>query len=55
MLLLPEQIDRKDALLRTEPLGPPTLPAPGPRRFQPCLRPLLDQIALELSERAPKI
>jgi hypothetical protein len=44
MPLLPEEIDRKDALLRIEPLGPPALSAPGARRFQACLRPLLDQI-----------
>jgi hypothetical protein len=48
MFLLPEQIDGKSALLRTEPLGPPALPAPRPRRLQTRLHPLLDQIALEL-------
>ena len=50
MLLLPEQIDGKGALLWTEPLGPPTLSAPRPCRLQARLCPLLDQVALELGQ-----
>jgi len=39
------------ALLRTKPLGSPALPAPRPRCLQARLRPLFDQIALELGQR----
>jgi hypothetical protein len=52
MLLLPEQVNGEQALLWIESFGPPPLRASSPCRFEPHLRALLDQIGLELGQRA---
>jgi len=52
MVLLPEQIDGKGALLRIEALGPAAFSVPGLHRFQSRACPLFDQITLELRQGA---
>ena len=50
VLSLCVKVASQRTLLGIEALGSPALPAPCPRRFEPSLGPLLDEIALELGE-----
>src|SRR5687768_12125673 len=55
VLLGTVELHREPALLGCEQLRPPAKPAPCPRRTEPGLRALADEVALELGKRGEQV